>query len=79
MLTQKKNLQSIQLLRGIACLLVMLRHITLTFFQTFHSTFLSNIFDSGGSGVDIFFVLSGFIITYSNRQHIGKAAHTGKF
>lgn len=75
----QKNLQFIQMLRGIACILVALMHITVTFSETYHLPFLGNIFKFGGSGVDIFFVLSGFIITYSNRQYITKAASIGKF
>ena len=63
MLPAKKNLQFIQLLRGVACILVALMHITITFSQTYQLAFLGNIFEFGGAGVDIFFVLSGFIIT----------------
>ena len=79
MLPAQKNLQFIQLLRGIACILVALMHITVTFSQTYHLPFLWNIFKFGGGGVDIFFVLSGFIITYSNKQYITKPASIGKF
>jgi exopolysaccharide production protein ExoZ len=68
-----------QMLRGLACILVILLHVTGTFYETYHYYFLGNIFKFGGSGVDIFFVLSGFIITYSNKQYIGKAAGIGKF
>lgn len=79
LLPVQKNLQFIQLLRGIACLLVLLLHITMTFSETYHTYFLWNFFKFGGCGVDIFFVLSGFIITYSNRQHIGEVASIPKF
>ena len=75
----QKNLQLIQVLRGIACILVALMHITLTFSETYHTSFLGDIFKFGGSGVDIFFVLSGFIITYSNKKYIGNRARIIQF
>jgi len=75
----QKNLQLIQVLRGVACILVTLMHITVTFSDTYQLSFLGNIFKFGGSGVDIFFVLSGFVITYSNRQYITKASTIGTF
>lgn len=73
------NFQLIQLLRGIASIIVVLLHITINYSDIFHQTFLNNIFKFGGSGVDIFFVLSGFIITYSNLQYIGDPSALGKF
>ena len=79
MLPYKKNLQFIQALRCIACLLVVFMHITVTYYDIYHSPFLGNAFNFGGAGVDIFFVLSGFIITYSNTKSITKPADIGKF
>ena len=75
----KENLRSIQLMRGIACILVALMHITRTFNETYGGHLLGNIFNFGGCGVDIFFVLSGFIITYSNQNYIGKTENTVTF
>ena len=79
MLQKKTNLQLIQLLRGIACLLVAFLHISETYLSTYHTFFLGNIFKFGGAGVDIFFVLSGFIITYSNSQFLTKSSSIIKF
>lgn len=70
MITKQKNLQLIQMMRGIASLLVVLLHVSVLYTQTFGGHFLFDIFSFGGSGVDIFFVLSGFIITYTNSRNI---------
>ena len=58
------RLNLLEVLRFIAALLVMLYHITIHYIETDYK-FLGNIFKFGYSGVDIFFVLSGFIILYS--------------
>ncbi|HEX2188970.1 MAG TPA: acyltransferase [Longimicrobiaceae bacterium] len=58
-------------LRGIAILLVMLLHFQLDKPDTSLGRAYANIVDSGWAGVDLFFVLSGFLITgilYDNRS-----------
>jgi peptidoglycan/LPS O-acetylase OafA/YrhL len=52
-------------IRGIAILLVILNHAFSLSLQSFHGwhTFLTNIVCSTGFGVQLFFVLSGFLIT----------------
>jgi len=74
-----KNLQLIQMLRGIASLLVVLLHCTVNSSEALQKNFFGNFFSFGGAGVDIFFVLSGFIITYTNFKSIGKADHFSFF
>ena len=66
-----KNLQLIQALRGIASLLVVFLHATSNSSEILKSNFLFDIFKFGGAGVDIFFVLSGFIITYTSFTGLG--------
>ena len=80
MLQQKqKSLNLIQLLRGIASILVVLLHITINYEANTGNQFLFNIFRFGGSGVDIFFVLSGFIITYANLRYLEQPSSVMKF
>lgn len=67
------------MLRGIASLLVVLLHCTANSSETLHQAFLGSFFSFGGAGVDVFFVLSGFIITYTNFKFIGKPDHFGFF
>jgi peptidoglycan/LPS O-acetylase OafA/YrhL len=66
-----RNLQLIQALRGIASLFVVLLHATVNASDILHTDFLFNAFKFGGAGVDIFFVISGFIITYTSLKSIG--------
>ncbi len=60
---QKKHLYSLDMLRGIVALLVCLYHLTEGFFPDGH--FLKFIFSRGYLGVEIFFVISGFVIPYT--------------
>ena len=75
----KKELKLIQLLRCVACLLVVMFHISGNYSNTYLKSFLGNSFKFGGAGVDIFFVLSGFIITYSNRNYLLKKSNAIQF
>jgi exopolysaccharide production protein ExoZ len=65
------KLSLIQGLRGVASLLVVLFHTSEQFKEKFNQNFLLNVFNFGFSGVDIFFVLSGFIIMYAHKTQIG--------
>jgi peptidoglycan/LPS O-acetylase OafA/YrhL len=69
-----KQLPALQALRAIAALLVVLGHSVLTLT---HSGNLSSKFEpiaelSGGYGVLVFFVISGFIMTYTSLSSFGK-------
>lgn len=69
--THNKRLNLIQVFRGLASVLVLLAHGNLVFNQNLNQDFLFKIFNFGGSGVDFFFVLSGFIILYIHQSDIG--------
>lgn len=64
--TQHRELQGLQFVRANAALLVVLAHTFGTFGlpEYFDTEYAGGTFGKGGVGVDIFFVLSGFIIVY---------------
>lgn len=59
--TEKSKIDSITMLRGLACLAVCFKH----FAGTVGSHSLNQIAQYGGYGVPIFFAISGFILPYS--------------
>lgn len=78
------KLQSIQLLRGIAALLVVFYHAwglqVLTIGPENSATaLLGGIFASGYAGVDLFFVISGFIMVWVTRRSEPGRAAVGEF
>src|SRR4028118_1508972 len=70
--TPHKKLNLLQAYRGIAALLVVMVHITITSADLLNQLTFLNLFRAGWSGVDYFFVLSGFIMVYVHRSAIGK-------
>ena len=72
---------TIDLLRGVSILAVILLHISIRFgIAGFHVTqglprwFASFVFRNGGNGVTVFFAISGFLITYTSLQRFGSLA-----
>ncbi len=64
--TASQPLLILQLLRGVAALLVVAYHLSLFFENHFKQTnSISRFFGHGYAGVDLFFVISGFVITYA--------------
>ena len=66
-------------MRALASVLVVLYHITSNNADKNQFSFLGGIFEFGGAGVDIFFVISGFIITYTNKLSIQNKKNASVF
>jgi peptidoglycan/LPS O-acetylase OafA/YrhL len=77
--TKHQKLNLLQVFRGLAAVLVILAHCDLIFNQNFKKDFFGKIFNFGGSGVDFFFVLSGFIILYIHQSDIGNRSKLKSF
>jgi peptidoglycan/LPS O-acetylase OafA/YrhL len=60
----------IQIYRAIAALMVVLFHMISNTSEYYHTAFFGTFFKFGYLGVDYFFVLSGFIITYTHFDDI---------
>ncbi|MES2808150.1 MAG: acyltransferase [Bacteroidota bacterium] len=80
-LTQSKYFDLIQIFRGIAALMVVVHH-TYGSFAHFHHInipLLKYVASVGKYGVDFFFVLSGFIITYTSFKYGGNYKEIKKY
>ncbi|ROP62660.1 peptidoglycan/LPS O-acetylase OafA/YrhL [Enterobacter sp. BIGb0383] len=62
------SLKTIQALRGIAAIIVVLFHYKWQLNLDLDNRWVSAVFNSGGLGVTIFFILSGFIMVYSGQS-----------
>ena len=65
------RITTLQLFRGVAALLVVFYHATVYSQEQLGYSFLGGLFLFGYTGVDFFFVLSGFIIYYIHAADIG--------
>ena len=77
--TPHKKLNLLQVYRGIAAVLVVMVHVTIKSGERFNQVAFLNLFGAGWSGVDYFFVLSGFIMVYVHRSAIGKKEQLKSF
>src|SRR6195952_3032676 len=67
----RERLDTLEALRGIAALLVVLYHLQYIFIARTGIVPFGGLFGSGDRGVDLFFVLSGFIIMIAHRNDTG--------
>lgn len=67
-----KVFQTIQILRGLAALIVVLFHLTLTHARREQDVLIGGVFQNGFAGVDLFFVISGFVIMHTSHQYVNK-------
>ena len=65
----RDKLLGLQVLRGLAAWIVVFHHVNQTFFNWEPPLKILYVFNHGGFGVDIFFVLSGFIMFYSVKNN----------
>ncbi|NJK73051.1 MAG: acyltransferase [Oscillatoriales cyanobacterium RU_3_3] len=77
--TPHKKLNLLQVYRGIAAVLVVLFHLNDMSRERLQQLTFFNLFEAGWSGVDYFFVLSGFIMVYVHRSAIGKPEQLKSF
>lgn len=68
-----KRIDTLQIVRAVAAILVMLYHLTHFFETKYGYTFAFGLFKNGGYAVDYFFALSGFIIYLIHKKDIGEA------
>ena len=71
-MSSKKVINSIQFLRGFAAFVVVFYHIGGYIKKNFPVDFFGDFFGFGFAGVDLFFVISGFIIHFTSKQYFGK-------
>jgi peptidoglycan/LPS O-acetylase OafA/YrhL len=74
-----KKLGWIQAFRGLAAILVLLYHVNPILQRNFNLSFFAGIFEFGFSGVDFFFVISGFIIFYIHHSDLGISSKVRTF
>ncbi|MGB8699478.1 MAG: acyltransferase [Thermosynechococcaceae cyanobacterium] len=75
----RKKFDLLQSFRGLAALLVLFFHVSGSLKNKFHLTYSFNPCSTAWSGVDFFFVLSGFIIFYVHRFDINDRSKLKSF
>lgn len=74
-----KKLDFLQAFRGIAALMVVILHSRINYPPNESNSISNWLFSAGGSGVDLFFVISGFIMVYTTRNSNGSFLYTTQF
>jgi len=74
-----QKLRSLEMVRAFAALLVVLYHTGIIFSTRTGTNPFAGVFSSGFRGVDLFFVLSGFIIAHVHAADIGRVRRLGNY
>lgn len=75
----RKKINSIQLLRGFAAIAVVLHHIAGHLKVTRHLYLFNDYARIGFAGVDLFFVISGFIIHFTSKSYLNNPNKLGEY
>ncbi|HEV2672898.1 MAG TPA: acyltransferase [Aliidongia sp.] len=75
----RRKFAGIEALRGIAAMAVVAYHVGRHFDKVYGKNIASALFQFGHAGVDLFFVLSGFIIFHAHHGDRGKPARVGNY
>ena len=73
------KLRSLEMLRALAALLVVLFHTEAILALRFGSSPFGGVFSAGHRGVDLFFVLSGFIIAHVHAKDLGTPSRLANY
>lgn len=74
-----RRLDGIEAARGVAAASVVLYHVARHVDKAAAAPWLTTAFQSGHAGVDLFFVLSGFIILHTHRADIGQPSRLFRY
>lgn len=75
----KKKINTIQLLRGFAAIAVVFHHVAGYLKVNNQLDFLGGYCKIGFAGVDLFFVMSGFIIHFTSKSYLNNPAKLGEY
>lgn len=75
----RKKINTIQLLRGLAAIAVVLHHVAGYLKESNHLHFLGGYCRIGFAGVDLFFVISGFIIHFTSKSYLNTPSKLGEY
>lgn len=75
----RKVFYTIQILRGVAALIVVLFHLTLGHQRRGQDLLIGGLFQNGFAGVDLFFVISGFVIMHTSHWYFNTPAYFGTY
>lgn len=70
---------TIQILRGLAAILVVVYHLSLGYEKRGQELIMGGLFQHGFAGVDLFFVISGFVIMHTSHRYFSKPTYFGTF